>query len=120
MDQTSIFKLWSRLECVDDWFAVFVDDTSRDDDRPPFVRCSDPVEGETTRKTGHGTEERLESFRKMMGDVILVDLDHSPPGALFVIYLSFTTDTNDLRIVSSAGYQSVQRLGSNGLQRLIS
>lgn len=38
------------------------------------VGSSKSVEGEASRETGDGSEERLEGLGEMMGDVVLVDL----------------------------------------------
>lgn len=38
------------------------------------VGSSKSVEGEASRETGDGSEERLERLGEMMGDVVLVDL----------------------------------------------
>ena len=83
------------VQSINVWLGVLLDNSVGDDDRPSLVSSSNPVHGETTGKTGHGTEERLESFRKMMGDVILVDLDHSPPRMVLIGKLRLTTNTDD-------------------------
>ena len=67
------------VEGVDVPLRVVVNDTIRDDDRPTLVRRSDTIQRETTGQTGDRAEQTFESFSKMMGDVIFVNLNHRPP-----------------------------------------
>ena len=53
----------------DQWHPIVVGDLSR----------FEPVHGETSGETGHTTKDRLESLGEMMGDEVLVDLDHRHP-----------------------------------------
>ena len=59
--------------------GVLVDDTVRDDDGTSFVGGADAKEREATGQAGDGAEERFEGLRKMMREVVLVDLDHRRP-----------------------------------------
>ena len=59
--------------------GVLVDDTVRDDDGTSFVGGADAKEREATGQAGDGAEEGFEGLRKMMREVVLVDLDHRRP-----------------------------------------
>ena len=50
-----------------------------------------------------------------MGDVVFVNLDHSPPRALFVIQFGFTTDSDDSSIVCRACYKSIEGVRRDAL-----
>ena len=63
------------------------------------VGGSGTIEGETTGKTGDRTKKGLEGLRKMMRDVVLVDLDHGPPRAFFIGELGFTANANDSGVI---------------------
>ena len=62
---------------VDIGISVLVNDTVGDEDRTAFVSGTYTVEGEASRETGHGTEQTLEGFGEVVGDVVLVNLDMS-------------------------------------------
>jgi hypothetical protein len=62
------------LKGVDSVLRVVHDDAVGDEERFVGVGSSKSVHGETSRKTGDGSEERLEGLGEMMGDVVLVDL----------------------------------------------
>ena len=62
------------VQSINVWLRVLLDNSVGDDDRPSLVGRSNPVHGETTRKTGHGTEETLESLGQMVRDIVLVNL----------------------------------------------
>ena len=75
--QVTIFTKRQKVllvQSVNNWVRVLLDDTVRNDDRPSLVGRSNPVHGETTGKTGHGTEETLESLGQMVRDIVLVNL----------------------------------------------
>lgn len=63
------------VKCVDMGLCVIVDDTVGDENRTTLISSTNTVEGEASRETGHGTEQTLESFGKVVGDVVLVNLD---------------------------------------------
>ena len=80
--QETIFTKGEQIllvQGVDIGFSVFFDDTVGDDDWATLVGCTNPVHGETSRKTGDGAEETLESLGQVVGDVVLVNLDRGPP-----------------------------------------
>jgi hypothetical protein len=54
------------VESIDVGISILVDYTVRDDDGPTLVRSTDPIERETTWKTGDGTEQTLESLRQVV------------------------------------------------------
>lgn len=64
-----------EMERVDSVLRVLVNDLIRDEERLVRVRSAQSVDGETTGKTGDRIEERLERFRQVMRDEILVDLE---------------------------------------------
>ena len=103
------------VQRVDVAFGVFVNDPVGNDDRTTLVGRADTIERETPRQTGDRTKERLERFREMVRDVVLVHLNHRPPRAFFVGELGFTTDTNDTRIVRRRRNQAIERLGCDRL-----
>ena len=116
--QESIFTEREQIllvKSVDVGFSVLVDDTVRDDDGSTLVCGTDPIQRETTRKTGDRTEQTLESLRQVVRDIVFVHLDHCPPGSFFVQKLCFSTDADDARIVSGRGYQAIERLGRHRL-----
>jgi hypothetical protein len=85
--QESIFTETEQIllvEGVHIRLGVLFDDTVGDDDWATFVGCADAVEGEATGKTCDGAKKRFEGLRKMVGNVIFVDLDHGPPRDFFV------------------------------------
>ena len=113
------------VQCVDVRLRVFVNDPTRDNDGTALVSGPDAVHGETSRQTGHGTEQTLKRFRQMMRDVVLIDLaedvsvkitvvvrtfylNHGPPRTFLVLEPGFTTYANDARIVCGGCYQTIQ------------
>ena len=46
-----------------------------------------------------------------MGDVVLINLDHSPPRLLFVLETGLTADTDDLGIIGTACHETVESIG---------
>jgi hypothetical protein len=108
------------MEGVDVGLGVLLDDTVRDDDRATFVGGTDAVERETTGKTGDRTEERFEGLGEMVRDVVLVDLDHGPPGGLFVRELGLAADADDGGVVRAGGDETVQGVGGNSLSAAVS
>lgn len=64
------------MKCVDIRLGILVNDTVGDEDRTALVSSTNTVEGETSGKTGHGTEQTLKSLREVVGNVILVNLEH--------------------------------------------
>jgi hypothetical protein len=77
------------VESIDVGMSILVDDTVRDVDGPTLVRGSDPIERETTWKTGDGTEQALESLRQVVWYVVFINLDDSPPRSFFVLEVLF-------------------------------
>ena len=63
------------VQRVDVRLGVFIDDTVRDDDGSAFVGGPNTIQRETTRKTSDRTEETFKCFRKVMRDVVLIDLN---------------------------------------------
>jgi hypothetical protein len=55
----------------------------------------EPVYAETTWQTSDTVEETLECFGKVMGDEILVDLDHGHPGLVLVSKKRFATKSGN-------------------------
>lgn len=72
-------KFFLLVQCVNVRFAVLVDHPVGDDDRPPLVRRLDAIRGEAPGKTSGRAEKTFKCFRQVMGEIILVDLDHGPP-----------------------------------------
>ena len=64
------------MEGVNIGVSVVVNDTVGDKDWTTLVGGTDTIEGEATRETGHGTEQTLKGLGKMVGNVILVNLEH--------------------------------------------
>lgn len=63
------------VERVDHVLRVFIDDTTRDDDRTTLVGGTDAVHGETTGQTGDGAKQTLEGLGQVVRNVVLVDLE---------------------------------------------
>ena len=70
------------VQSVDVGLGVFFDDHGGDDDRPAFVCGSNPINRETTGKTGDRAEKRLEGFGQVVRDVVFVDLRFSSPSGV--------------------------------------
>ena len=60
---------------------------------------ADAVHGETTRKTGDGTEKRLEGLGQVVRDEVLVDLHHGGERRFGVGQGSFTADSDKASVV---------------------
>lgn len=117
--QKSIFTEGEQvlfMKRIDVRFRVLLDDAIGNDDGPALVGSSDAVERETTGQTGDGAKQTLEGLAQMMGDIVLVNLDHSPPGAFLVFKFGFTADTDDTRVISAGGNKTVNRVGGDRLK----
>jgi hypothetical protein len=64
--------------------GVLVDDMVQNDNGPAFVCGTDPIHGKTTRKIGYGIKQAFKSLQQVVRNVVLVHLDHSPPGSFFI------------------------------------
>jgi hypothetical protein len=64
---------------------IVLDNTIRDDKRFTLVNTSETVHGETSGQTSNTAKERFEGLGKMMGDEVLINLDHSPPSLFIVV-----------------------------------
>jgi len=119
--QETIFSKREKIllvERVDIGLGVFFDNAVGDDDGSTFVCGSDTIESETARKTGDRSKERLESLGQMVGDVVLVHLNHGPPRAFFVRKLGFAAYADDLGVVRAGGNEAIKGLGCNGLPKM--
>jgi len=65
------------VQGIDDVLRVVLDDIGVGEERNPVARLSlgslDSVHREASRKTGDSSEDGLEGFGLMMGDVVLED-----------------------------------------------
>jgi len=104
------------VQCVDIGFGVFLDDTVGNDDGTAFVGSSNTIKGETTRQTGDRSEQTFKGLGQMMRNIVLVDLDHGPPGVFLVGKLGFTAYTNDLGVVSAGGHKAIEGIRGDGLR----
>lgn len=99
--QVSVFTKGQEIllvKSIDVAIRVLVNDLGGDDKRATLVSCSETVHAETvvrlsamrlarlykkrdlpSGKTSNGSEKRFERFGKMMGNIVFVDLNHSPP-----------------------------------------
>lgn len=62
------------MEGINIGLCIVLDDAVGDDNRSTFIRGSDPIQRETTRKTGNRAEQTFESLGEMVRNVILVHL----------------------------------------------
>ena len=65
-----------HVQRVDAILGVVLDDLVADEQRLVRVRCAETVEGETTGQTGDRAEQRLECLRHVVGNEVLVNLEH--------------------------------------------
>lgn len=63
-----------HVQGVDAILGIILNHLVSNEERLMCVWSSKTVEGETTRKTGHGTEETLERLGHVMRNEVLVDL----------------------------------------------
>lgn len=76
-------------------FCIVVDNAIGDDDRATFVRGTNSVHGETSWQTSDRSKQTLEGFGEMVRDVVLVNLNHRPPRAFFVVEFRLSTDADN-------------------------
>src|ERR1700722_164744 len=95
--------------------SVFIDDAIGNNNRSTFVGRTDTVERETARKTSDRSEETFKGLGEVMRDIILVYLDHRPPGPLFILQLRLPTYPNYAGVIGRRSNQSVQRFRCNCL-----
>ena len=77
------------------------------------VGCSE--ESETSRQTGDGAKQTFERLRKVVRNVVFVDLNHCPQWDILIRESGLPAYPNDRRIVGAWRYQLVQRIRCDGL-----
>ena len=92
---------------------VCVDYILADKQRLSSFCGADAIHTETSRKTGDGAKERLESLGQIMGDVVLVYLDHGDHRALCVTQSSFAAHSNQAGVVQEGCNHSSGRVWSD-------
>lgn len=73
------------------------------------VGRAETVEGETTGKTGDGTEKGLESLGHVVRDEVFVDLHHGDDGPFRIGQRSFSTDGETFLVVNHPARPSAMR-----------
>ena len=63
-----------HVQCVYSVFLVFTHDLLRHKQGLVRIGCAKSIDGEASWQAGNRSKERLERFRKVMGNEILVDL----------------------------------------------
>lgn len=62
------------MQGVDMVLSVLINDSIGYDEWSTFISGTNPVETEATRQTRNRSEETLEGFRKVMRNIVFVDL----------------------------------------------